>query len=975
MSLSQNRSLSTVTRTLIGLAAIITLCQPASASVIGSNAPSADPVGERVGEIAVAMATSQVPTSIDGPLSIEENPTPVAANPEADSDARNDELLEPHTETRAPGTDTNLCMGWEVDMTSDPARRQRLAFIQGSTLGVSTDGGDSFTNVNVGSFLPPSHTSNGDGSASYDANGRLFVSILGNPITGGGWDVFVSQHDPVDGSLVSGPINVTAQVGVTTGMTADKPWIAADANFLSKFSNQLYVVWSMTGGALSGDFEVWGAVSTDQGQTWTQMTRNNVLYGPISPLDSSDGRCWPPHVAVAVNGDVFVSYHGQPGFITVPGVSGGTPDGISGLVVVLRSTDGGLTFPQRSEPFSAGEADTTWNAQSRPGAISDARFWTIGTGQGWLLPDPFDSCTLHVVTTDDPNNDPLTGDAADVVMATSDDCGLTWFAPQTVSDGPSGTWQVLPTAAIDPITGAIAVTWLDNRDAASYPVGSAGNSRVDLRMQYSANGGAGWLPSQIVNDVPIDADASASTIGSGVPPTYRIGEYNGVTFAECTAHMVWPGDPTCGGNMDTYYDRDPEIADLTAPEIFCPDDVTLGCNDSIDPDDTGRATARDLCDANPVVIFNDQDLGGSCPPTPVITNIRRIWSTEDAGGNSTSCDQLISIQDFDAPVISAPPPLVVECSSLGGVPSADRQIQSWLDTASAADECSDAELSVSGVPPLFPVSCDGTSTFVTFSAIDECGNSGFEVSPVTVVDTVKPSLATPTPRTFECTAAGGIPIDEPSVAAWLATAATSDVCTVPQVVHNGPPILPTACGAGASTLVTLTSTDACGNATGASSTATVVDTTAPDVIVVPDFVVLGPPDHEYRCIDNVRASAGIADACQSFPIDVVIACTSSQCDDAPCPEYPGQDGDGSTVNDCVYDSLLDRVCARAERAETNPEGRLYTVDLTATDSCGNANTEVLLELFVPHGCGEGDADCLFSDGFESGNAAAWSSSS
>lgn len=968
MSLRQNRRPSIVTPFLFALVATVFLLQPARASVVDSGPPAADQTGVRFGE-------TEAPATAEGSSPVTDNPSPVAANPEADEDAREDGFFDPLIKTRTPGTDTNLCMSWEVDMTSDPNRRQRLAYIQGSTLGVSTDGGDSFTNVNVGSFLPPTHTSNGDGTASYDANGRLFVAILGNPVGGGGWDVFVSRHDPVDGSLISGPTNVTAQVGIITGMTADKPWIAADSNSTSEFSNRLYVVWSVTGGAFSGDFEIWGAVSTNQGQTWTQMTRNAVAYGPISPLDSSDGRCWPPHVAVAVNGDVYVSYHGQPGFITVPGVSGGTPDGESGLVVVLRSTDGGLTLPQRSEPFPAGEADTTWNSQSRPGAISDARFWTIGTGQGWLLPDPGDPCTLHVVTTDDPNDDPLTGDAADVVMATSTDCGVSWTAPQTVSDGPSGTWQLLPTAAIDPITGSIAVTWLDNRNALSYPPGSAGNARADLRARYSFSGGASWFASVVVNDAPIDPDASTSTIGAGVPPTYRIGEYNGVTFSECTAHMVWAGDPLCGGAMDTYYDRDPETGDLTEPEIFCPDDLTLGCNDSTDPDDTGRATARDTCDADPTVIFVDEALGGSCPPTPVIDNIQRIWSTRDAAGNFASCSQLISIQDFDAPVISAPPPLVLECSSLGGVPSADPTVQVWLDSASAVDECSEAELSISGVPPLFPVGCDGDPSLVVFSAIDECGNSGFEVSQVTVLDTVKPSLATPVPTTFECTTGGGTPIDDPEVAAWLATATTSDACSVPNVTHNAPPLLPAGCDPGAATLVTLTSTDACGNSTGASSTATVVDSTAPDVVVDPGFVVLGPPDHEYRCFDGVRASAGVADACDNSPVDVVIACTSSQCDDAPCPEYPGQDGDGSTVNDCTYDPDIDQLCARAERAETNPEGRLYTVDLTATDHCGNADTTVILELFVPHGCTEGDTYCIFSDGFESGDAASWSSGS
>ena len=36
-------------------------------------------------------------------------------------------------------------------------------------------------------------------------------------------------------------------------------------------------------------------------------------------------------------------------------------------------------------------------------------------------------------------------------------------------------------------------------------------------------------------------------------------------------------------------------------------------------------------------------------------------------------------------------------------------------------------------------------------------------------------------------------------------------------------------------------------------------------------------------------------------------CASDQCDNAPCPEHPGENGDGNTVNDCVYDLGLDKL--------------------------------------------------------------------
>jgi len=185
-------------------------------------------------------------------------------------------------------------------------------------------------------------------------------------------------------------------------------------------------------------------------------------------------------------------------------------------------------------------------------------------------------------------------------------------------------------------------------------------------------------------------------------------------------------------------------------------------------------------------------------------------------------------------------------------------------------------------------------------------------------------------------------------------------------------LIPRSCIPGTPINVQFTATDICGNTRIGSRNLSAIDTKPPEITATLDEQTFFDPDHEYRCIDGLRAMTGVADTCQSFPIDFAITCESSQCDDAPCPEFPGQGGDGMTVNDCFYDSTNDRLCARAERAESDPEGRVYTVTATATDSCGNTSEADLLEIFVPWGCSEDDVDCLFRDSFESGNTAAWS---
>jgi len=140
-------------------------------------------------------------------------------------------------------------------------------------------------------------------------------------------------------------------------------------------------------------------------------------------------------------------------------------------------------------------------------------------------------------------------------------------------------------------------------------------------------------------------------------------------------------------------------------------------------------------------VFVDVNLPGNCPPGVVIGTIQRTWSATDAAGNIDTCVQNISIVDADPPVITVPDPIIVECNSPGGVSINDPQIQAWLAQASAVDECSDATL-VNNAPLLFPSGCNGgQTTMVIFTGTDECGNSDFAISSVTVQDTTAPAVS------------------------------------------------------------------------------------------------------------------------------------------------------------------------------------------------------------------------------------------
>jgi hypothetical protein len=243
------------------------------------------------------------------------------------------------------------------------------------------------------------------------------------------------------------------------------------------------------------------------------------------------------HVAVAPNGDVFVAYHSQTGYI------GGAPDGVSGKIYIARSTDGGVSFPQKTLAYLPGEADMTFNVQDAAATIPGATFWLQGSAQPWILPDPIVPGRIFVVANDDPDNDPASGDAADVFINVSTDNGLTWGTPTRIDGGPDGTFQVMPTAGIDPQTGTIAVHYYDNR---ADSLNGDGHYLLDVYMTSTTDATPTFAPDWQINDRPFNPDPGAPVRFPGPPPTTRIGEYNGVAVSEGIAYAIWCGN-TFGG--------------------------------------------------------------------------------------------------------------------------------------------------------------------------------------------------------------------------------------------------------------------------------------------------------------------------------------------------------------------------------------------------------------------------------------------
>jgi len=434
------------------------------------------------------------------------------------------------------GVDVPLGGTNEPTIAVNPLNGNNIAVAFNVSLRVSTDNGAMFT-APTAPALPVTHSPCGDSSLAFDSQGRLFWTYLGC-VPGPLADIFIAQVNPTTGAILAGyPVNVTASPGVNlpaaSGFSHDKEWLAADhfPGSASPFRDRLYIVWTQFPGGGAVGTNVRTTFSADQGQNWS---------APLTLSAAGEGFVWPSHNAVAPNGDVYVTYHSQPGF------AGGSPNGTSGQVFVLRSTDGGASYPQKTTAYTAGNADITFNVQNLTRTLNRSASWTQGSAQPWVLPDPIIQNNVYVVAADDPTNANHGAgfDDMNVFIVRSTNQGVNWNPPAQIDAGPAGTTQFFPTAAIDDRSQCLAVTWYDTRAGVT---NAAGNFLLDVFLRNSCDGGLAFGPEVRLNDVRFNPDLGAPVRFAGPPPTTRIGEYNGVAVVNgVVAHAVWTGNTPTG---------------------------------------------------------------------------------------------------------------------------------------------------------------------------------------------------------------------------------------------------------------------------------------------------------------------------------------------------------------------------------------------------------------------------------------------
>ncbi|MFK7808363.1 MAG: hypothetical protein AB8F74_11230, partial [Saprospiraceae bacterium] len=277
------------------------------------------------------------------------------------------------------------------------------------------------------------------------------------------------------------------------------------------------------------------------------------------------------------------------------------------------------------------------------------------------------------------------------------------------------------------------------------------------------------------------------------------------------------------------------------PEIMCPADVTISCDDSMDPMNTGMATGTDLC-AEPTVTFADVSTQGTTGCDQFNYTITRTWTATDNAGNTATCEQIITVEDTTAPLLTCPADITIECDQ-----STDPM--NTGEAISAGDNCAavvDIVITFADVSTQGAAGCAQYNYTITrtFTATDVCGNTSTCEQIITVEDTTAPMITCPADVMLSCTdssdpADTGVATGTDNCSADAEVVITSSDITTQD--DNG-------CGQFTfQTFRTWTATDACGNTSTCVQTISTADTEAP--------VITCPPGQTLTCFETLPAPA------------------------------------------------------------------------------------------------------------------------
>lgn len=344
----------------------------------------------------------------------------------------------------------------------------------------------------------------------------------------------------------------------------------------------------------------------------------------------------------------------------------------------------------------------------------------------------------------------------------------------------------------------------------------------------------------------VDDNCGIATITNNAPAVYPVG----ITTVTWIVTDVNGNTASCTQDVEIIDTENPVVTICAAPVSVTADPGICGATNIF----LGNPTVIDNCGVSTIT----NDAPALFPVgTTVVT-----WTITDIYGNSITCPQDVTVTDDEDPTITCPALVNVTAD-----PDVCFATNVNLGTPVTDDNCTVASIS-NDAPASFPV---GT-TVVTWTVVDEAGNSSICTQDVVVSDDELPTISCAADVSVfnDMTSCSTDPINVD-----LGSPIVLDNCGIDNIVNDAPASFPVG-----TTVVTWTVTDIHGNSAICVQNVTIVDNEQPFVVnCAPPVTVtavngicgatsvaLGSPD----VTDNCGIASMTNDAPALFPVGVTI---------------------------------------------------------------------------------------------------------
>jgi len=270
----------------------------------------------------------------------------------------------------------------------------------------------------------------------------------------------------------------------------------------------------------------------------------------------------------------------------------------------------------------------------------------------------------------------------------------------------AGSCMSIGSCGICPLDSECTLTF--NSETLSFPVGPP----IDVQC------GIEYLPPPLEDIVATDCQGN-TIMSQDIESTDSalVQESEGSDCGILTRTYQTKTGTTCAAAASTIVEY--SIEDSEAPVVTAPEDETQECGAPNQGEPTLTATVTDNCGEDLDVEWTGTPIGGDA----CTTTYKIDWTATDACGNTASSLQYITVKDTKGPSIEVPDDKILECGideNAEGVPRPES-----FGFATATETCTTTE-SLSYILSTTEGTnyCDGKSTTITWTAVDECGNEG-----------------------------------------------------------------------------------------------------------------------------------------------------------------------------------------------------------------------------------------------------------